>query len=198
MNILCLLGSGRKKGNSRTMADAFTRRAEGLGATVTTHDLTRMKYQGCIGCWGCKKGEERCVVDDDLLPVLDQARKADCWVLATPVYFGEVAAQIKGFIDRTFSFLYPDYYMRDKKEVSLANLEPGKKLVFCIAQGAGDPEAFADIFPRYDRFYQWMNFQPGILVRGVGVYFEGDAAKHPDLLEEATRAAETVCSGGSE
>ena len=43
-----------------------------------------------------------CVLKDDMAEILGMFRKADVLVLATPVYFYGISAQMKTFIDRTY------------------------------------------------------------------------------------------------
>jgi len=68
---------------------------------------------------------------DDLEKVLDAVRRADVLVMASPIYYGEVASQIKAFIDRTYSFLASDYVTNPHP----SRLSPGKKMVFILTQG---------------------------------------------------------------
>ena len=68
-----------------------------------------MNFKGCQGCGACKAEKEKCVVQDDLTQVLEAVRETDVLVLASPVYFADVTAQMKAFVDRTYSFLKPDF-----------------------------------------------------------------------------------------
>ena len=189
MNILCLLGSPRKKGNSADMARAFCDAASAAGAHVESVYLNGLSARGCQACFSCKGKTETCVLEDDLAPVLAKAAACDALVLATPVYFGEITAQLKTFIDRTFSFLTPDYARNKDKR---SRLTPGKTLVMLLAQGHPREDLFADIFPRYQYFYTWMGFSQSHLVRPCGVYHPGDAAAREGLMEEIAALARSV------
>jgi multimeric flavodoxin WrbA len=182
-DIVCLLGSPRPRGNSATMAQALCQAAAGAGASVRTFALNTLTYQGCQGCLACKKKAQACVLEDGLTPVLKAVRACDALVLATPVYFGEVTAQLKGFIDRTFSYLHAGYAHLPRGERS--RLSPGKTLVFIIAQGHPREDLFTDIFPRYEYLLNWQGFTKSRLLRACAVYDMGDAAARPEVLEEA-------------
>ncbi|THB64641.1 MAG: flavodoxin family protein, partial [Desulfovibrio sp.] len=78
MHIVLMHGSARKKGNSADMAAAFTETALSHGSTVSSYHLNTMEYQGCQGCFGCKTKSDRCILKDDLAPVLDEIRDCDC------------------------------------------------------------------------------------------------------------------------
>jgi len=190
MRILCLYGSPRPRGNSAALADCFCDAARELGAEVWQAPLNSLDYKGCQACFACKKEKEHCVVKDDLKPVLEQVAQADCLALATPVYYGDVSAQLKGFIDRTFSFLRPDYATNRQQR---SRLSSGRHFVFLVAQGHPMEERFDDIYPRYARFFSWLGFDRQQLVRACGVYHTGDVLEREDMLEAAAQAARNVC-----
>ena len=98
MNILCILGSPRKKGNSETLTNQVIAELEGRH-TVTTLRLNPLDISPCQGCGGCNKSGT-CVIDDDMTPLYQQVDEADRLLLATPVYFYNVSGQMKCFIDR--------------------------------------------------------------------------------------------------
>jgi multimeric flavodoxin WrbA len=189
MNVVSLLGSPRAKSNSSTIAKRFCETAEQSGARVTTYTLNSLNYRGCQGCMACKGKLDKCILQDDLTEVLEAVKQADVLVMASPVYYGEISSQLKGFIDRTFSYLVPDF-MTNPNPVRFA---PGKKLVFALTQGQ-PAEAFADIFPRYDFFFKWYGFSESHLIRACGVVGPGDIEAREDTLALAEETARKVCS----
>jgi multimeric flavodoxin WrbA len=165
MNVVCLLGSPRPAGNSSAIAGRFTETAAARGAAVRSFDLNSLSYRGCQGCYACKKDLDRCILRDDLTEVLDAVAESDLLVLASPVYYGDVTAQMKGFIDRTFSYLKPDYLTNPRP----TRLAPGKKLVFILTQSHPDSGRFADIYLRYEVFLGWLGFEPRFRLRACGM-----------------------------
>lgn len=164
MKIVSLLGSPRVNSNSSAIARRFLETAATLGAETAEFELNRLAYRGCQGCYACKTMLDRCVLNDDLTEVLAAVSEADLVLLATPVYYGEVTSQLKGFIDRTFSYLTPDY----RTSTQPSRLSP-KKMVFVLTQGHPDESMFADIFPRYETFLKWMGFNETHLIRACGI-----------------------------
>jgi multimeric flavodoxin WrbA len=193
--VVCLLGSPRPKGNSAVMAGALCRAAEAAGAHVTTFALNQLAYRGCQGCLACKKKEAACVLKDDLTVVLKTVAACDTLVLATPVYFGEVTSQLKAFIDRTYSYLTPDYALNRAHRTRLAS---GKTLCFVIAQGHPREDLFTDIFPRYAYFFNWLGFTHSRLLRACKIYNQGDAAARAGLLEQAEALGRDLALGQGE
>ena len=189
MKMVCLLGSPRPKGNSKAMAARFCGAAEGLGAEVTTFALNKLKYRGCQACMTCKTKLDKCVLKDDLAEVLDAIRDAEVLVLATPIYFAEISSQLKAFIDRTFSYLVPDYATNPTKPCRLSS---GKKLVFIEAQGHPDEGLFADVFPRYDSIFKWYGFSDSYQIRACGVFNKGDVESREDIMKLAEETARKI------
>ncbi len=187
MKIVSLLGSPRSKGNSATIANRFTETAKKLGAETRVFELNRLTYRGCQGCYACKNSLDRCAVKDDLTEVLAAVQEADVVLYASPVYYGDVTAQLKGFIDRGYSYLKPDY---------LSNPEPSrlgnKKLVFVLTQGNPDETLFADIFPRYEGFMKWMGFTDTSLIRVCGIGPSSVDAVPEEVLQQAEEAARSL------
>jgi multimeric flavodoxin WrbA len=187
MKVVSLLGSPRTKGNSATIANRFTETAAKLGAETRTYELNRLTYRGCQGCYACKKDSEQCVLQDDLAEVLAAVQEADVVVLASGVYFGNITAQLKAFIDRCFSYFKPDFHTGPEP----SRLKP-KKLVFVITQGNPDEELFADIFPRYDLFLKWLGFNDTRLIRVCGIGPVTVDAVPQKVLLQAEQAAQTL------
>ena len=188
MKIVSLLGSPRCGGNSSTIANHLLETAAGLGAETRSFELNRLNYRGCQGCYACKKTLDHCILQDDLTEVLAAVREADVVVLASPVYYGDISGQLKCFIDRTFSYLVPDYVTNPNP----SRLPPGKKLVFILTQGNPDPKLFEDVYPRYDKFLKWYGFAGSHLIRACGI---GPATidKVPERsLEEAEETARAL------
>ena len=87
-NIIILNGSPRPKGNTSTMTAAFKRGAEETGNKVTEFQLSRMKINGCIGCWkGGKDPDHPCIQRDDMEQIYPIYKEADIVVLASPLYY---------------------------------------------------------------------------------------------------------------
>ncbi len=100
--ILILSGSPRKGGNSDLLCDAFMKGALESGHEVTKINVADKKVAPCRACYACK-GTGKCVFKDDMAEILQQMIDADVLVLASPVYFYSIDAQLKAVIDRTVS-----------------------------------------------------------------------------------------------
>lgn len=98
--VLILSGSPRNGGNSELLCVAFGKGAESAGHEVETIRVADKEIACCRACYACKKSGV-CVIKDDMAEVLQKMIDADVLVLASPVYFYSVDAQLKAVIDRT-------------------------------------------------------------------------------------------------
>ena len=177
--IVCLHGSPRHHGNSSTLARYFLEAARARGAHCREFVLNDLELRGCQACEACKTTHESCVLNDGLAEVLEAVFHADLVVFASPVYYGDVSAQLKAFIDRTYAYLKPRYITLTHP----SRLPERKPLVFILTQGHRDPQAFADVLPRYQELFRWVGFANVHPVRVVDVYHPADVeSKTPEAF----------------
>lgn len=127
-NVLILSGSPRKGGNSDLLCDAFGRGAEEMGHQVQKIRVATKKVHPCAGCYYCRDHAGKCAYQDDMAEILQQMIDADVLVLASPVYFYSIDAQLKAVIDRTVARwlevkdkeFYYIVTMADEEDVSAA------------------------------------------------------------------------------
>lgn len=103
--IVVITGSPRKNGNSFAMTEAFIQATQAKGHTVTRFDAALKNVGGCRACETCFKTGKACAFDDDFNTIAPAILEADAVVFTTPVYWYSIPAQIKGVIDKLFSFV---------------------------------------------------------------------------------------------
>ncbi|MDD2835923.1 MAG: flavodoxin family protein [Methanothrix sp.] len=99
-NVLVLSASPRKSGNSDLLCDQFMLGARDEGNHVEKIYLSDKEIGYCTGCESCYTSH-KCVQQDDMAEVLEKMIAADVIMMATPVYFYTMNAQMKTLIDRT-------------------------------------------------------------------------------------------------
>ena len=108
MKILILQGSPRAKGNTAWMAEEFKKAAEAAGHDVTLVDVAHKKIAGCLACEYCHgKGNGTCVQKDDMQELYPLLAEAECLVLASPIYYFTMSAQIQAAIQRFYAIWKP-------------------------------------------------------------------------------------------
>ena len=176
MKITVITGSPRKKGNSFAMAASFIKEAEKLGHTIHRFDAAFMKIGGCHACQTCYKTGKACSFDDDFNIIAPDIQDSDAIVYVTPVYWYSIPAQIKGVIDRIFSFVVGG------KDIS------GKKCALITCCEEQDPTVMDGVRIPIERSAALLKWEIVGEVLIPGVLNEGDIAQ-TDGCEQAAALA---------
>lgn len=168
--IVVLVGSMRKGGNTDLLAQAF---AEGAGKdnTVEIVSVADYKVNPCIGCNSCFTREgNQCFQKDDMAEIYKKLKVADIMVIASPVYFYGISAELKAIVDRLHT------PMRNGFQV--------KKLALLLVGAATLPELFDAIKLQYQLVLNFFHLEDAGMVLVRGVKDIGDI-KSTKALEEA-------------
>lgn len=175
--VLILSGSPRKGGNSDILCDEFMRGAAESGNAVKKIRVAEKNVGYCRACYACRKSGGTCAIKDDMAEILEEMIQADVIVLASPVYFYSVDAQLKAVIDRTVARW----------------LDVKNKEFYYIMTAADDSEAAMETTLACFRGYA--DCVEGATERGViygtGVYEKGEI-RHSPAMEQAYRAGLSV------
>jgi multimeric flavodoxin WrbA len=185
MKVLAIIGSPRKNGNTSAMVNAACK-----GATLAGHEteviyLTDLNIHGCMACGACKTERvEYCAINDDMQQLYKSIIAADCLVLGSPIYMGQVTGQMKNFFDRLYAFMDINNQIHHL---------PGKRYITVTASGA-PAEAYRSVS---DYLNKWLGeFSQMQLVKNiVGGALLGptDAINsQPELLAEAEGAGRSL------
>lgn len=165
-NILILSATPRKNGNSEVLCDQFKKGAEESGNKVEMIILRDKRINYCIGCGSCIK-THKCPQKDDMQDIINKMIAADVIVMATPVYFYTMNAQMKTLIDRCCS----EYTKMDNKE-------------FYFIMTAADPEesSFERTVESFRAFTSCLNnpIEKGIIY-GAGAWNVGEIQSTPAM-----------------
>ena len=103
MNILILQASPRAKGNTAWMAEEYKKAAEAAGHEVKLVNVSKKKIAGCLACEYChNKGNGACIQKDDMQELYPLMAEAEVLVLAAPIYYFTLNAQIQAPIQRMY------------------------------------------------------------------------------------------------
>ena len=97
MKIVYISGSPREKSNTDYLLKLTLSITGGQFVKLTDYQI-----EPCKSCWACQKSG-KCAIDDRMSNVLISILlDNDGIVLGSPVYFNNVSAQLKAFMDRTW------------------------------------------------------------------------------------------------
>ena len=170
--IVILVGSVRRNGNTELLAKAF---ADGAGKQheVKVVSVTDYKVNPCKGCNCCYTSEgNQCVQNDDMTEIYNMLAQADTLVIASPVYFYGVSAQLKALIDRLHT------PMRNHFNI--------KRLGLILVGAATIPDLFEPITMQYRMILRFFGLED------IGTVLVSGAKEKGDVLngDGITRAYE--------
>ena len=174
--VLILSGSPRKGGNSDLLCDEFLRGAAEAGHETEKIFIRDKKIGYCNACYACRENSV-CILKDGMQEVLDRMHWADVIVMASPVYFYSIDAQMKAVIDR-----------------SLAQWTklPDKEFYYIMTAADEEDSAFDTTLACFRGFAVCLHgSQEKGVIRGGGLY-EAGAARSSRYMEEAYNMGRSV------
>ena len=115
MFVLGLKGSPRKGGNTDYLLSLFLDKVKQKGCSTHIINASKTEIKSCMACGYCEKSGDCTNNDEFVTKVLPFLEKADIIVLASPVYFYNVPAQIKALIDRTQVLWVRKYLLKEER-----------------------------------------------------------------------------------
>jgi len=184
MLVLGFQGSPRRKGNTSYLLATFMQAAEKLGAQTQIVEVTRKDIIPCKELVVCEK-KGYCPIDDDIKnEIYPLIRKAEVVVLATPIFFFNMTAQLKAVVDRCQLFWARKYRFK------LADPAHKTKRGFLLAVGASKGKSLFDglkLSAKY--FYDAIDahFAGSLTYREI----EGpkDMSRHATVVADVQKAA---------
>jgi multimeric flavodoxin WrbA len=188
MLVLGLQGSPRKKGNTRFLLSSFMAEAEKLGARTHVVDATKKNIDPCIGCGFCEKNGYCINQKDDMMPeIYPLFREADVIVVASPIYFYNVTAQLKALIDRSQALWARKYSHK------LTDPARGYRCGFLLSLGATKGK---NLFEGVHLTAKYFFDAVGANYQGSLTYWQvenpGDMEKHPTVAKDVQDAAASL------
>jgi multimeric flavodoxin WrbA len=104
MKVVGIGGSPRLKGNSNYLLEQVLDEVARHGIETEKVILNQYRISPCQAHDNCHD-VKKCLVQDDAPWILEKFSGADAVVIASPVYFATISAQVKTFMDRSY-FLF--------------------------------------------------------------------------------------------
>jgi multimeric flavodoxin WrbA len=125
MNVLGLVGSPRRGGNTDVLVDEILGGAKNAGCTVEKVYLYPARIEACIDCKTCKKGTYQCILKDDMQTLYPKLEDADAIVFGTPLYWYGPSAKMKLLQDRLRPYIASGR-LKGKRAVLVVPSEEGE------------------------------------------------------------------------
>ena len=186
MKVLGIMGSPRMQGNTDLMLDEALKGSASQGAEVEKILADKLQITACKEYYACLK-DGNCVIKDDMDAVYEKLLAADAVIIASPIFFYTISAQLMPLISRCQA-LWARKYILKSMDI------PEKRGAF-IAVGATRGEKLFDgpkLTIKY--FFQAINagYTDELLIRGVDK--KGEIKDHPTTLADAGELGERLAT----
>jgi multimeric flavodoxin WrbA len=102
MKIIGISGSPRAGGNSEVLLHCALEPFHRQGWAIVEFLLSSKTVAPCNGCDSCAE-TRRCALRDDMDMLYDELGSCDAIIIASPIYYRNVSAQLKAVFDRTYA-----------------------------------------------------------------------------------------------
>ena len=185
--MLGIAGSPRRGGNTDLLLAEVMKGAASRGAEVKTIILNDLNFIACQHCDACLEAG-KCKVADDMQMIYRELEDADRIVLASPIQFMGVTAQMKAMIDRCQALWARKYVLKlpplgNRRERKGFFISVGGRKIANLFQPA--LVMIKTVFRILDITYTGELLFPGIDEKGA-------IAQHPDALRQAYLAGQKL------
>ena len=186
--VLGIAGSPRRDGNTDLLLQQAISGANSQGAHTRVIILSELNIAPCRHCDGCWETGV-CVIQDDMQWLSYELRKVDYLILASPIFFMGVTAQVKAMIDRCQALWVMKYVL--KLPVAI-NPHARRKGLLISAGSANFPELFQPAIATVKSWFTTLDviYADDLLFPGVDK--KGTIAHHPTALEQAFHAGQRL------
>ncbi len=187
MRALGIAGSPRRGGNTDLLLAQAMKGAESKGAEVKTIVLNELKITPCQHCDACFEAG-KCRIEDDMPMVYGELEKADRIVIASPIQFMGVTAQVKAMIDRCQALWARKYIL---KQPPLGDRRQRKGLFIAVG-GMKLANLFEPALAVVRALFKVLDITYAGDLLFPGVDEKGAIKKHPDALKQAFLAGQKL------
>ncbi|MBI4186933.1 MAG: flavodoxin family protein [Chloroflexi bacterium] len=191
MKVLGISGSPRRGGNTDLLLAEVMTGAASKGAEVKTIAVCALDIAPCEHCDVCLKTGE-CKIQDDMQMVYREMEEADRIVLASPVHFMGVTAQMKAMIDRCQSRWARKYVL---KRPPLGSQTGKKAGLFVSVGGREKGNLFEPALATVKSLFASLDIRFAGALLFSSVDEKGAIAKRPEALKQAFIAGQKLVEG---
>ena len=170
INVLGIIGSPRRNGNTEILVDEILAGAAENGAQIGKVILDELNIAPCKACDLCKKGGA-CVQDDDMSALLEMMVNSQVWVLGTPIYWWGPTAQMKTFVDRWYGANHAKFQ--------------GKQVILALPLGGSREESAQHTVGMFRNIIDYLSMKHIATVIAPGVYRRGVISEKSSILQIA-------------
>jgi len=175
--VLALIGSARKEGNTAVLVDKILEGIKERNKKVKIHKyfLHELKINPCQSCYFCLDNFG-CCQKDDMQKIYQLLKKIDFLIIGSPIYMNYVSAQTKLFIDRLFPYIHP----------KAPKVNKNLKAVLVITYGWEKANVYDEVIKDIKRVLRWHKINVIKTIKGFGYqYKKTEVLEDKKLLKKA-------------
>jgi len=184
------MGSPRLGGNTDLLLDAVLNGAQSMGAEVEKVVIDRLSISPCREHYGCLE-DGNCVIRDDMDALYPKLLEVDGIIVASPMFFYGITAQLKALVDRCQALWARKHVLKQSWPGA------GRKGAF-IAVGATRGEPLFDGSKATVKYFFktiGVEYAEELLIQGVDQ--KGEIQKHPSALKDAFELGRRLARKGA-
>jgi len=189
--VLGIAGSPRRGGNTDFLLQQAMLGAGKQGAKTKIVVLDELDIAPCHHCDKCLP-TGKCVVEDDMQWLSQELREADYLILASPIFFMGVTAQVKAMIDRC-QVLWVIKYVLNLPVA--ANSHGERKGLFISVGGTKLSNLFSPAIATVKSWFATLDISYAGDLLFSEIEGKGAITKHPTALQEAFLAGQKLIRG---
>lgn len=174
MKIIGLIGSPREESNIEILVQEALNGAAEVGAEIESFNLEKMNMKTCKACMECRS-TGKCATNDDMQIIYEELKKADAFILASPVYMWQMSAQAKIFTDRLYAFMGTGFEEKYGK----------KDMALIFSQGNPDENMFSEYFNYTRNMFGFLGYNVVDILTAPGNLIHGAIKNKEDTLKKA-------------
>jgi len=181
MNVLGVVGSPRRGGNTHVLVAAMLDGARQAGAGTDLRLLGELTIGECDGCHACWRGGP-CSKDDDMNGLYAALADSDAIIFGTPVYWYGPTALMKAFVDRFVYFNCPE----NRPKVR------GKPAAIAVSFEEPGAETADGVVAFFEKSLQYLEMKLVGTLLVPGVTRRGEVRGSAEALERARELGESL------
>lgn len=188
IQIIAVNGSPRDNENTATLCKFFLDGAKSANGNVETTliNIYDVDFKGCTSCFGCKMADSenygKCVMQDELTPILEKIAKADGLVLASPIYFGEITGELRSFMER---LVFPySTYEASRKTLAPKRFPTAMIYTMNVTKEGAEESGYNEYFDKVERLISRIYQKPQQICAYNTYQFDDYSKYKADLFSE--------------
>ena len=184
--LFAIAGSPRRGSNSELLLDEAVKAAKDAGLETSKLVVSDLGISPCTSCGGCWETGD-CVIEDKMQEVYKKLLDADYVVIASPLYFLGISAQLKALIDRCQALWARRFIL--KRPLRNGHKQPKGLFISTAAISEADDKIFSGSRQTVRAVFNALEIEYAGELFFKGLEERGAVTSHPEFLKQTYKVA---------